>query len=211
MTPPTGNGFKAIGSPLPPLRRQAAHSRRGKRPRMAARIHSWGEADALLGELGRLVARLQRVEQRRAQAIARAEVAVAQASQGLEERRRQLESALERFCWQHQGELERVNGHSRRSRRLLFGRVGYRASHAVLVRSELAALRALAQWRAGQQFLRLRTALDREGLRRFLLTQQLSGNGLDPLARRLGRVGIRLEGREGWFYELDRAAIARWG
>ena len=102
-----------------------------------------------------------------------------------------------------------MNGHSRRSRRLLFGRVGYRRSRAVRIRSEAAALRALAHWRAGQQFLRLRTELDREALHRFL-HNGVEAPGAAPVAARLRRSGIRLEERDAWFYELDRRALERW-
>lgn len=174
-------------------------------------VDGWGQADAALAELGRVQTRLAVVEQRRAAVVARAEAAAAKAGRSLEARRRELERALEKFCRRHRAELARVNGHSRRSRRLLFGRVGYRASQAVVVRSEATALRALAHWRAGQQFLRLRTELDREALRRFLLLEERRGNGFRPVEQRLRRAGIGLERREGWFYELDRRALERWG
>lgn len=198
-----GNGFRNCHSGAG--KRPARPKRRGAR----TRVENWGQADAALAELGHLESRLEQLRQRRAAALARAEAAAAAAAHGLEARRAILENALEKFCGSRAAEeLARVNGHSRRSRRLLFGRVGYRSSQAVEVRSEAAALRALAHWRAGQKFLRQRTELDREALREFLLRAKPAGARFAQ--RRLRRAGIGLERRERWFYELDRAAIERW-
>lgn len=180
----------------------------GKLPEPAGvRVSCWGEADAALAELGRLGLRMAAIKERGAAAIARAEASAVAALERLAARQRRLERALERFCRRQGPELERVNGHGRRSRRLQFGRVGYRASRRVVVRSEATALRALAHWRTGQQFLRLRTELDREGLRQFLLQEP---NGTLRVERRLRQAGIRLERRESWFYELDPRA-GEWG
>ncbi|MDA2915182.1 hypothetical protein MYX77_14750, partial [Acidobacteriia bacterium AH_259_A11_L15] len=79
----------------------------------------------------------------------------------------------------------------------------------VVVRSEAAALRALAQWRAGQKFLRLRTELDREGLRRFLVSRGGKNVTAKLVEGRLRRAGIGLERRESWFYQVDRRAVER--
>lgn len=172
------------------------------------RLDCWGQADVALAELGRVRARLERLEERSAAAVARAQAAAVEAGRELAGRQRHLEAALERFCRAHQPELARVNGHSRRSRRLLFGRVGYRRSQAVVVRSEAAALRALAHWRAGQRFLRLRTELDREALGRFLRHGAETTRDFAFVARRLGRAGLALHTRDLWFYELDPRALA---
>ena len=174
-------------------------------------MECWGQADAALAELGHLEKRLAVLGRRREQALAKAEAAAARAAEGLEARRAKLAAALERFCRRQQPELARVNGHSRRSRWLLFGRVGFRASQAVVVRSEAAALRALAHWRAGQQFLRVRTELDREGLREFLLRRDGLSGHRGQARRRLRRAGIELDQRQHWFYEIDRRALERWG
>lgn len=174
-------------------------------------MQGWGEADAALAELGRLEERLAAIEQRRANALARAEVEAARASRTLAARRMKLAAALERFCQRHKPELARVNGHSRRSRRLLFGQVGFRQSQGIVVRNEAAALRALAHWRAGQQFLRVRTEVDREGLRRFLLAGERRPRGWTLVRQRLSRAGVELQQREIWFYELDPCALKRWG
>ena len=181
---------------------------RGRKPR--ARIECWGEVDAGLAELGRLAKQLEGVEQRQAEAQARIEAENAGERRALELRQQELEAAVERFCRKHGPALDRVDGHGRRSRRLLFGRVGYRGSQAVEIRDEAAALRALVAWRAGRQFLRVRTELDRESLRQFLLeAAERNGQGA-RVRRRLGRAGIRVEQREKWFYEIDWEALERW-
>lgn len=190
------------------LKEKFAFPPRNARP---LRIACWGEADAALAELGRLRERLERLEERRAAALARVQANALEAERAWAARQRRLEAALERFCRRHQPELARVNGHSRRSRRLLFGRVGYRRSQSVVVRSEAAALQALAQWRAGQRFLRLRTELDRDALGRFLRDDAGARGDAAFVRRRLGRAGIRLDTRDLWFYELDRRALERWG
>lgn len=190
-------------APLSPI--AFARTFRPARPQVGC----WGQADAALAELGRLRQRLEEVEQRRAAALAEAEAAARATGRELEARQRRLEATLERFCRRHREELARVNGHSRRSRRLLFGRVGYRSSQAVRVRSERAALARLARWRTGRRFLRLRRELDRDALRRFLFNG--SGGHAAALAGRLRRAGIRLEQRDAWFYELDPEALGRWG
>ena len=210
MNRPAKNGF--------PVRRvnqrgptaAAKRTQRENKRRRRARVECWAEADATLAELGGLAMRLEGIERERQAVVARAEAAAARTSRGLEERGQALEAELEGFCRRHGPELARLNGHSRRSRRLLFGRVGYRRSQGVVVRSEAAALRALAQWRAGQKFLRLRTELDREGLRQFLVSCEGKKEGAKLVERRLRRAGIGLERRESWFYQVDRRAVERW-
>ena len=185
-------------------------------PRRRAKVNCWGEADAALAELGQVEQQLAAVEERRQEAAARVEAEAAQAARSLQRGRARLRSALERFCRRHYPAVSRVHGHGLRSRRLLFGRMGFRTSQAVVVQEEAAALRALANWRAGQQFLRLRTELDREALREFLLASGEAGNGtrtgLDAqVRRRLRRAGIELAHREKWFYEVEWRALKRWG
>ncbi len=187
----------------------------GKRREKGARqehsgIECWAEADAALAELGRLERTLEGIERRRTAEMAQAEQRAAEESQRLEAERERLAGALEGFCRRRGAELRRLNGHGRRSRRLLFGRVGYRASQAVVVRSETSALRALAGWGAGQQFLRTRTELDRETLRRFLAGRQAKAVPGRSLEGRLRRAGIELERRDIWFYEVDDEAVERW-
>jgi phage host-nuclease inhibitor protein Gam len=140
--------------------------------------------------------------------MAKAEAEAEKASQPLEQEHAVLLTSLENFCRRHQPELGRLNGHSRRSRRLLFGRLGFRASQAIVVGEEAKALRALARWKPGERFLRVRTELDRESLRDFLLS---SSRPLAAIRKRLRRAGIYLERRQNWFYEIDPKAVERWG
>ena len=170
------------------------------------RVESWAEVEAALVELGRLEQAMLAIEVERATALER----VAEAARPLEAKQAELEAALERFCRERWDEFARENGQGRRSRQLLFGRVGFRRTQAVVVRSEEQALEALRRWRAGRAFLRVRTELDREGLRQFLLAGQRQGRRKEA-EQRLRRAGIRLEAREAWFCELDAGALERGG
>ena len=174
--------------------------------RRELRVESWAEVEAALVELGRLEQAMLAIEVERATALERA----AEAARPLEAKQAELEAALERFCRERWGEFARENGQGRRSRQLLFGRVGFRRTQAVVVRSEEQALEALRRWRSGRAFLRVRTELDREGLRQFLLAGQRQGRRKEA-EQRLRRAGIRLEAREAWFCELDAGALERWG
>jgi phage host-nuclease inhibitor protein Gam len=179
------------------------------------KLKCWNEVDAVLAELGWLERRLEGIEKRRHEATARAEQEAAKAARGLEARRLRLAKQLERFCRAQGPMLSNANGHRLRSRRLLFGCVGFRLSQALVVREEAAALRALERWRAGQQFLRVRMELDREGLRDFLRASRDrrggGASGLDAeVRRRLARAGIELAWRAKWFYEIDGRALERW-
>lgn len=176
--------------------------------RGAGAVGCWGEADATLAELGRLDEELSRLEEKRQQELRRVEEGAELAARRLEARRAALMAGLERFCRRHQPALAQVKGHGRRSRRLLFGRVGYRTSEAVTVAREPAALRALARWRGGRRFLRQRAELNREALRRFLHSSRRHDR--TPAWARLRRAGIRLERRQSWFYEVDPQALQRW-
>ncbi|MGH9787335.1 MAG: host-nuclease inhibitor Gam family protein [Candidatus Acidiferrales bacterium] len=171
----------------------------------------WGEVEAALAELAELEQALGEVEAEQVERLARMEQELETGRGPLDERRRELTGALERFCRRQKPGLDRVDGHERRSRRLLFGRVGWRASQAVVIRDEATAMRTLAGWRPGRKFLRVRAELDREGLREFLArAQALNGSGAG-IRRRLSRAGIRMEQREKWFYEIDWKAVKRWG
>ena len=210
MRAPSSNHSKVRGQQVRGAACALRQTKRSLRPR--SRVECWGDAEAALAELGWLQRRLAKIEQRHAQALARVEGAAARVERPLQARQRKLEAALEKFCRSREAaELAGVNGHLRRSRRLLFGRVGYRRSHAVAVHSQAAALRALAHWRVGQKFLRVRTELDREALRRFLLTREKDSTRFAIARQRLGRAGIALEQQESWFYELNWTALEQWG
>ena len=191
--------------------------------RRRAVIGCWGEVEGALAELAEVERGLRQVEAEGEKRRAEVERQLEGTCAPLEGRRAELCVAVERFCRRQKPALERVDGHERRSRRLLFGRVGWRASQAVVIRDEAAAMRALAGWRPGRKFLRVRAEIDREGLREFLARAQASngngaGVGVRPSARpaslrikrRLSRAGIRMEQREKWFYEIDWEAVEKW-
>lgn len=193
------------------------------------RVCCWAEADATLAELARLDRRLAAIEEQRAHTVATAVTEAERSQRPLRERHTRLSTALERYCRKQEPELSRTDGHRRRSRRLLFGRVGFRGSQAVVIADEAKALRALAHWRTGQRFLRVHTELDREALRYYFLeiAARLSPTKFPfshsnhdsrrrpqrgrAVVRRLRRAGIALQQRENWFYELDWAALNHWG
>lgn len=201
-----------------------------RKQRVRFPLGCWSEADAALAQLARLDEELATIEQIRASAVTHANAGADHASRPLRARHARLTWGLERFCRRREPELSRRNGHNRRSRRLLFGRVGFRSSQAVVVGDEARALRTLSHWEEGQRFLRVRTDIDREGLREFLLRAEAlarrgSGHTSRPdrredsqqrptpglLLRRLRRAGIGLEQRDTWFYELNRSAWDHWG
>ena len=172
----------------------------------------------MLAELAGLEKALGQLEAGRVEGVARVEREAEVERGPLSQRREELTRAVERFCRRQKPALDWVDGHERRSRRLRFGRVGWRASQAVVIRDEAAAMKGLAGWPAGRRFLRVQTEIDREGLREFLAKAAgRNGNGAAPtpsaqgLRRRLSRAGIRMEQREKWFYEIDWEAVRRWG
>lgn len=188
------------------------------------RVRCWGDAEVALAALARLEYELSQFARQEEVAVAQVRKRADRQRRGPLKRRQEIEAALERFCrglWGRKGgmEFDLSQGQVARSRRLLFGRVGMRRSHAMKIRSEASALRSLAGTPAGRRFLRVQTEIDREGLRGFLFQQAKraralrspNGHGGTPMTRMLRRVGVRLEEREHWFYELDREALGNWG
>ena len=172
-------------------------------------LASWAEADRALAELGRVEQGQTRIAARRQKALALLDGESAR----LEARAERLEATLEGFCraqaaeaTDHNGAHTTVLAPGRRSRRLLFGRVGFRHVHQLRVRDPERAVAALAR-NGLSRFLRVETALDRDTLHRGLLAARNNGGG--ELARRLARAGIRLETRDAWFYELHPVAVSR--
>lgn len=177
-------------------------------------IASWGEADSALAQLGKL-------ERAQARLAAHEEAALArlQRRRGeLAARRQELTSALENFCRTQAVETCDGNGHRttlleprRRSRRLLFGRLGFHRVHRLEVREPERAVQLLSRNGLGARFLRVERQLDREALHRALVAGA-NGGGKHPrqMARGLARAGIRLETRDAFFYELHPQAVARW-
>ena len=182
------------------------------------RILSWADAETALAALAGLERDLAQIHTAESEAIARAQ-AEADTRRVIPARMREaLLGALERFSRKQLasgGDLTSVQ--VPQSRRLLFGRVGYRRSHAVLIRSVAAALRRLAASRGGRRFLRVSTDLNREALRGFLMKQASAvanggtGDAGGRLRQRLRRAGVRLVRRDYWFYELNRETLGSWG
>ncbi|HXE75358.1 MAG TPA: host-nuclease inhibitor Gam family protein [Candidatus Xenobia bacterium] len=189
---------------------RATHPGQSKpRARASGAVSCWLEVEKSLLQLAQLTLQLGTLERAGAEARARLESEISARRAPLESQRVRLERAIEKFCRRHD-ELARIDGHARKSRTLRFGRVGYRTARAVSIQDEARALRALANWRPGQQFLRVRTELDRDSLRQFFL-QAVGKNGPGArVRRRLQRAGVRLQQREKWFYELNWEALKRW-
>ena len=187
---------------------QLAWVRRNLRHRQATSLsgplQSWADAETALARLAELDRELEQIDALEADTIARAQ-ADAEARRDRPAREQaSAAGALERFSRRHlasRGDLTSVQ--VPKSRRLLHGRVGYRTSHAVLIRSEAAALRSLAGTREGRRFLRVSKVINREGLRAFLLKGSNARVGA-RLRRRLQQAGVRLGRRDYWFYELNR-------
>lgn len=179
------------------------------------RIEAWEQAEEALGELARLEVQLLLIEQEREAAEEKAR----SRADRLEARHKGLAAGLERFCRERPGEFERRGRGGRRSRLLVFGRIGFRHSVGVTVADEARAVRRLEGTGAGDRFLRRRTELDREALRRFLLRSSPGNHSRARahnrlacgLGRELGKAGIRLEARELWFCEPRPGAAERWG
>ncbi|MFQ5817919.1 MAG: host-nuclease inhibitor Gam family protein [Terriglobia bacterium] len=186
-------------------------SQQFSRPR---RIRSWAEADSALAELGKLARQQGKLSARRAQALAGVERQAAR----LQARARQLAAALEKFSCKQAVHATGPNGEptttlaaGRRSRRLVFGRVGFRRVHWLAVRDPERAVAALAR-NSLSRFLRVETQLDCEALHRCLVAAHTNGQGRPRSAatpQKLARVGIRLKTRDAWFYELHPQAVAR--
>lgn len=187
----------------------------------APRMESWDDADDALAALGKLERKQALLLARRAQAVERFE----RRAEQLEARAHELASALEAFSRAQAIEATDRNGRRTtvlapgcRSRRLVFGRLGFRCVHQLIVRDPERAVTRLARNGLGEKFLRVETQLDRDALHHFLVAAPNgAGRRLAPQAaglaaarRQLARAGIRLETRDAWFYELHPRAIARW-
>ena len=181
------------------------------------RMESWAAADSALAELGKLEQQQEALAERHTAEIEAAARRWERAGARLEARQRQLTAALEKFCREQAVVFTDRNGHrstalttnGRRSRRLLFGRLGFRRVHALRVRDEARAIAALTRSHAGRRFIRVESSLDRNALHQFLL--QAANNGQMGFAQRLHRAGIRVHTRDTWFCETSPEAIARWG
>jgi len=196
--------------------RSSGFSREFSLPR-PMRVESWAAADSALAELGKLERQQEALAARRAAEIEAAARRWERAAARLEARQRHLATALEKFCREQAVAFTDRNGHrstalttnGRRSRSLLFGRLGFRRVHWLRVRNEARAIAALARSRSGRRFIRVESALDRDTLHQFLL--QATNNGQVSFVQRLQRAGIRLHTHDAWFYKTNPEAVVRWG
>jgi len=196
--------------------RSSGFSREFSLPR-PLRVESWAAADSALAELGKLEQQQVALFARRTAEIEAVARRWERAGARLEARQRQLKAALEKFCREQAVVFTDRNGYrstalttnGRRSRRLLFGRLGFRRVHALRVRDEARAIALLARNPTGRRFIRVESALDRNTLHQFLL--QATNNGQVSFVQRLQRAGIRLHTHDAWFYKTNPEAVVRWG
>ena len=210
---------------IPPIPRHKAGTALKRRP--GRKLLCWGDAEMALAELARLERKLAGIDSRERQAVVEAQAEAEGLRMGPRMERDELAAALERFCRRELRDGGRAgkalsSGQVVRTRRLLFGWVGYRRSQAIRVQSAAAALRSLAKSALGRRFLRVRAEVDRERLRLYLLQEarrrrdgssrgDWGGTPAGRLLRRLRRIGVHLEQRDRWFYKLDREALDHWG
>lgn len=175
------------------------------------RVRSWADADTALAELGRL----ERVQAKLGGQHARAVERIERQAERVAARAARLARGLEAFCRAQavestgrKGERTTLLAEGRRSRRLVFGRVGFHQVHRLAVGNEERAVAVLRRNGLGAKFLRVEAQLDRDALTRALLEARANGSAA---AKRLSRAGIRLETRDAWFYEVHPEAVARWG
>ncbi|MGH9804499.1 MAG: host-nuclease inhibitor Gam family protein [Candidatus Acidiferrales bacterium] len=184
---------------------------RGRGKSAPFQVLSWAEAEAALARLAGLERELGEIDSEEREAMARAQ-SEADARRSHPARQREtLAAALERFSRKElapRGDLSSVQ--VPRSRRLRIGRLGYRQAHAVVIRNEATALRSLAASPQGRRYLRVTEAVDREGLRGFLMNHS-AGRTSARLKRRLQRAGVRLVRRDYWFYEVNGETPGHWG
>jgi hypothetical protein len=191
------------------LARQNQHS--GQSARGIKPIRTWTEAETTLATLARLEQQLDQIESFETEAIARVRSEAESRRSIPASQRETLAAALERFTRKELATRRALNSvQVPRSLRLRAGRVGYRRAHAVVIRNEAAALRALAETRGGRRFLRVSQAINREALR-ALLMKAASDGSREGWRRRLRQAGVRLAERNYWFYEVRNGALGHRG
>lgn len=160
-------------------------------------IKTWAQADAGLRELGLCQAQIEQLGGRLDQGITRLKERAAKLSAPLQKRAVTLEQELAAFWADHAPEVA-----PHRSVKLTFGSFGVRSSRAVAL---------LKKW-TEQKVIEALAAAD--GLRRFLRIAKPTLNRLAVLGApaeelaSLEKCGIRVEERESFFAEPDRARLA---
>ena len=169
--------------------------------RSPAEPRSWRGVNQRLAYLGEMERQVRGLRDQFEQKVAVLKQQWLEASQPVAREKERVEGQIECFYWAHRDEVLTLG---RKSMDLAFGRLGSRSSRGVVVDDAAAA----QQWLAGNGFgryLRVRTEIDREGLRSALVGGNGSGKGEFPELLRCP--GIRLREREEFWYEVDRAGL----
>jgi len=177
----------------------AGRGQSGKRS--SAEPRSWKEVNQRLAYLGEMERQVRGLRDQFEQKVAVLKQQWLEASQPVVREKERVEGQIECFYWAHRDE---VLAGGRKSVDLAFGRLGSRSSRGVVVEDAAAA----QQWLGGNGFgryLRVRTEIDREGLRSALVGGNGSGNG--ESVELLRCPGIRLRESEEFWYEVDRTRL----
>jgi len=160
---------------------------------------NWDDINRRLARLGHIEQQAESLQARLDRKVAELKERTLEASRELEREREKLRNEVECFYWAHR---EEVLADGRKSIELPFGRLGSRSSRRVVVDHPAAA----QQWLAAnglEQFLRIRTELDREALRSVLLAG--SGNGNGTFAKLVCCPGVHLCEKQEFWCEATRA------
>ena len=169
--------------------------------RSPAEPRSWRGVNQRLACLGEMERQVRGLRDQFEQKVAVLKQQLLEASHPVVREKERVEGQIECFYWAHRDE---VVARGRKSMELAFGRLGSRSSRGVEVDDAAAA----QQWLAGNgfgRFLRVRTELDREGLRSALVGGNGSGKG--EFRELLRCPGLRLREREEFWYEVDRTGL----
>lgn len=132
---------------------------RTKVPGAGTALNSWEDADKALAEIAMLNRSIQTLDTAQNEAIDRIKAQTKEKAAPHISRKEVLEEALKVFCDSRRSEFMDA-----KTKRLLFGSVGYRLTSRVVVKKvgdTMAALRDLGL----TQFIRIKEELDKEGLR----------------------------------------------
>jgi phage host-nuclease inhibitor protein Gam len=157
------------------------------RTRVASGIKSWEGADEALLAIGRLDRQIEQYEAELSGLIEEAKKETVAAVKPLQERKKALELQLQAFCTEHKAEMEG------KSRKLNFGRVGFRLSTRVVIKHVKTCVAALL--RLGlENWLEVKYTPNKERLKE-----------LDEAT--LGEIGVKVESGDVFGYEVDRQKI----
>ena len=175
-------------------------TRRGRSGKQTpAEPRSWDEVNQRLAYLGEMERQIRALRDQFEQKVAVLKQQWIEASQPVESERERMQGQIERFYWAHRDE---VLAGGRKTVELPFGRLGTRHSRSLTVEDPVAAQRWLAA-NGLDQYLRMRTEMDREAIRSALLAEDGSGQG--EAAALLACPTLRLRESEQFWYEANPA------